>query len=357
MKKLIVILGMLVMALNGFAQYNAAHMRAYYSLTADSTFIFHNDTFYGTTQINSVDTVLVSKDYLSTVIENRYGLVEGGVVVWDSAFVFNVQAASYFINSVLYQSALDTVTLAASHVSLSRIDVIALDVNNNAVVIQGVPAAAPIKPYVNISQQLELTYIFIGAGDVVPVNMLEETIYKESDVGEWVVDGGAGITYYDSLSTNPVFRGTYALRLDSIIHLDTVTFSKPSGTNNTSAYETISFFIKTKTKPDCSVFMFGYFTLNGVRVSTAKWITSTTLFTDTASWHLFSYKITDFIWTESTFDGFSIEYYVWRAFSAIQYKWDGMSIDNMTLQKGVPPPPLIDLSGLVPYTDATKMWI
>jgi hypothetical protein len=135
-------------------------------------------------------------------------LVSGGQVAWESAYTFRVSAASYYIGGLAYASAEDTVTLAAAHATLDRIDVIALDTSGNAVVIAGTAAATPSEPSVDPAAYLKLGIVTVDAATVTPPGLVNVTIYTEAagTPGEWAwTASGPSIVV---ASTNSPHAGT-----------------------------------------------------------------------------------------------------------------------------------------------------
>src|SRR3990167_1236262 len=81
----------------------------------------HNAAYYTEAEVD---------DLISAVSVSPTGsfLLEGGNVVWESGLQFRVSAARYYIESVLYESIEQTITLDAADPADDRIDVIALDI-------------------------------------------------------------------------------------------------------------------------------------------------------------------------------------------------------------------------------------
>jgi hypothetical protein len=168
----------------------------------------------------------------STSLTNIFGcnnLFVGGEVSWrGTGLVFDVNAATYSINCRVYSSPVDSVTLANGDPSNPRIDVIAVDTNGQVVVLQGTPAASPLKPQVDPASQLELSFVTVNTGATVPSGITLETIYDEA----------LGMTTeWDTLqqswtSTNPAnFNNTL-----NTFHLTKAISISNSGTANTNSF-------------------------------------------------------------------------------------------------------------------------
>lgn len=97
MKKILLFLALMVTVTVITAQ-NYYHVRGYYSVRADSSFIFKQDTLFGTTQTSGLDTLLATKAY-----------VDGVAVLGDSVFV-KVTADSIVVNNHLIAPILENDT-------------------------------------------------------------------------------------------------------------------------------------------------------------------------------------------------------------------------------------------------------
>jgi hypothetical protein len=122
-------------------------------------------------------------------------IVSGGQVVWDSAYIFVVSTATYYIDGVLYESAAASVTLGAADVTHDRIDVIAVDDTGAVVVVAGTAAAQPSEPDIDPGSQLKLSIVLVSAATTEPAAALSELLYADN-VGAptewaWTASGAA----------------------------------------------------------------------------------------------------------------------------------------------------------------------
>jgi hypothetical protein len=159
--------------------------------------------------VNTVDADLGDGDLtISEIVEqvvaelesivNGYRLISGGIVQWSGVgYVFNVTRATYKIASTDYDTlASSQVTLATADATFDRIDVFAVDTNNDVVVITGTPASSPVKPQVDPATQLELTSVIVTAGSTTPT-LTDEIIYSENV--EWTgSSSGSGTVNFGS---------------------------------------------------------------------------------------------------------------------------------------------------------------
>lgn len=106
--------------------------------------------------------------------------VVGGVVTWVSGLQFAVTSAKYTIKDKDYSSSSGTITLNAAHVSLPRLDVIALNTSGQIVKITGVASATPLIPQINPATQVYLTTVLVNAGATTPGGVTSLTVYDEN---------------------------------------------------------------------------------------------------------------------------------------------------------------------------------
>lgn len=129
-------------------------------------------------------------------------LLSGGQVVYTgSGLVFNVSAATYYIQGVLYSSAEQQVTLSAAHATLPRIDVIALDTSGTAVKIDGTAAATPLEPDVDPNTQLQLTFVQVPATATSITGITSTSVYLENT--EWTSSTNVGGEVALASTNNP----------------------------------------------------------------------------------------------------------------------------------------------------------
>ena len=174
--------------------------------TLDTSFIGKNG--FTPIVVNESDLQLIP---LAQVQEN--GLISGGIVQWTgNGYEFNISSAIYRIGGNNYASPASIKTLATPDATNDRIDVFAVDINNEVVVITGTPATTPIKPQVNPATQLELTSVIVTAASTTPT-LTDEVVYDENT--EWTgTSSGTGTANFSS-TTSP-YQGTLSIETTNI---------------------------------------------------------------------------------------------------------------------------------------------
>jgi len=206
-----------------------------------------------TTQGVLTDTLWQIKNYTDTSLVNIFdrtcGLVNGGIVSWDSLLVFTVSPSVYRLccDNERRTSDLTQVALSAADPSLPRFDMIGLD-STGVIVVEGTPSADPQQPQPT-GCQIALTYILIGAGATEPTGtdcgvITNLTIYDETGGTEWT-PGTSGLTASFTDTDNP-FHLTKDGDLNSFNQSQSFSFTKGSGTINMNDYYALRFYIRLK---------------------------------------------------------------------------------------------------------------
>lgn len=175
-------------------------------------------------------------------------LVSGGQVVWIGQYQFLVSAATYYIGGSLFTSAQQIITLDASHLTLDRIDVIAVDSTGTVVKITGTAATEPSEPDTDPGSQLKLSIVFVGANTIAPGTSSTEPIYSDFVAsGEWdMATSGAGWTLN---STTDPRSGTMHIDATAVGASSYVEATIPNGgTLDPSLYDFLVFNIKPKSQ-------------------------------------------------------------------------------------------------------------
>ena len=172
-------------------------------------------------------------------------LKSGGLAVWETDLVFRVSTANYYIDSIPYVSAEQTIELDAADDTNPRIDVIALDTSGIVVKISGEPGATPSKPDIDPATQLELTFVLIPALATAPSGITNTDLYLENagTPTEWgATDSGATI---DVNSANNPRTGTKCIELTSAANSNWFLLTDDS-TTSLANQETLVFFVRSK---------------------------------------------------------------------------------------------------------------
>ena len=171
-------------------------------------------------------------------------IISGGIVTWSgTGLVFNVSACSYYIDGLNYNSADATLTLATADPTNDRIDVFAVDINGDAIVITGTPSANPQEPQTDPATQIKLTTVIVGAGATVPSGVTNNMIYDEN-VEAWSKSSNS--LTVDYVNTTTPYVGTYCIlaTTTAAATFKALTFYKASTYANKGDYDIFSFAIK-----------------------------------------------------------------------------------------------------------------
>jgi len=96
-------------------------------------------------------------------------LVSGGIVTWTgTGYVFNVSAASYYIQNTQYASLEQAITLNPADATNPRLDIIGVDDTGTVFKVTGLPAPNPSEPDIDPGTQLKLSIVLVPAASSVP---------------------------------------------------------------------------------------------------------------------------------------------------------------------------------------------
>lgn len=171
-------------------------------------------------------------------------IISGGIVTWSgTGLVFNVSACNYYIDGQNYNSPDSTLTLATADPTNDRIDVFAVDINGDAIVITGTPSANPQEPQTDPATQIKLTTVIVGAGATVPSGVTNNMIYDEN-VEAWSKSSNS--LTVDYVNTTTPYVGTYCIlaTTTAAATFKALTFYKASTYANKGDYDIFSFAIK-----------------------------------------------------------------------------------------------------------------
>ncbi len=142
------------------------------------------------------------------------GLIDGGGIVWLTGYTYKVSAATYSINGIVYASPETIVTLPAADSTYTRIDLIIVDTNNVASVLEGSPAASPVQPTVSPTSEFSLTFITVPPDSTTDPGITTEAIF--TDASSWAAThSGTGVVT-DS-TVNP-YEGVYCIEFTDVSH-------------------------------------------------------------------------------------------------------------------------------------------
>lgn len=168
-------------------------------------------------------------------------LISGGGVSLISNLSVAVSAAEYTIQGTTYTSPQATLTAGTADVSFPRIDVVALNTSGVAVIIPGTATATPVKPDVDPTTQLELTFFLVAAGaTALTTNVVN--IYHENTEYTTTQSGG----HITLASTNNPNLGTKDIEGTAVVAGDYFQFQTPSGTIDLGNNDNLIFWIRSK---------------------------------------------------------------------------------------------------------------
>ena len=252
----------------------------------------------------------------------------GGVVTWISGLTFSVSETGFTIQNNPYVAPFSVITFDPADDTHPRIDVIAVDITGSVVIIKGNPAAEPLKPNIDPTTQLELTFLLIPANATEPAGVTSEIVYNENI--EWVGSTSGVAVNFDS-ATLP-FSGAKCADVGSIGTNDRIVFTA-AAPKNFADYETFTAFIKLKEVTNKQYFLLLEFMLAGVPVSNAIVLLSASV---SLEWQSLAIPISSFQLSGTQFDAVCLR---WSK-SGQQTDHAGFYLDMVKLEKGIQQPPV-----------------
>ena len=124
--------------------------------------------------INTTSETLFYKDLnglwksVDGILGTTTEILSGGIVTWIANYDYDVSAAVYKINGVVYTSPQTTITLDPSDPLLDRIDTFVLTSSGTAIALTGTPDANPVSPTPNPVSQIGISIALVMAGTTEP---------------------------------------------------------------------------------------------------------------------------------------------------------------------------------------------
>ncbi len=169
-------------------------------------------------------------------------LLTGGGVAYTSGLNVIVGASTYSIQGTSYASAQTSLTSDAADGSNPRIDVVALNSAGAAVIIKGTPAATPVKPDVDPTTQLELTFFIVAAGSSA-LSIASTDVYLENAQYTTSQSGGQ----LTLASTNNPRTGAVCIEATAFAANSYGVFTVPAaGTVDLSTRDNLVFYMRSK---------------------------------------------------------------------------------------------------------------
>lgn len=176
------------------------------------------------------------------------GLTSGGIVSWDSLFIFDVTSGLGCVNGKSFSFAQGVVTLSNSDLTNPRFDIIGVDTLGALFHITGTPAPTPVVPIsqVDFQSQLILAIVRIDAGSSSAEGQVSQLIYDEN-VGqptEWVTSG-TGSPLPDPNNTQNPYHLAKAIKCANFSQLFNYSdiHTTPTPVNIQSTYNVLKQFI------------------------------------------------------------------------------------------------------------------
>lgn len=229
----------------------------------DGTFAANSDAKYPSQRASKtyIDDAIASIPNVGSNIGSF--LLSGGGVVWVTGYQFDVSAAQYYIQGVLYSSIQQSITLSAADGTFDRIDVVVVNTSGNVVVVEGVPSSSPSEPDIDPSTQLKLAFVIVYAASTSPV-MFSQSIYEENagSPTEWNWSS-TGSTWNLSSTNNP-YAGTKDIEATNL-GTNSYVQGMATGTVDLSLYTQLNFRIRSKATWNSGRGLYVNFYFNGVK--------------------------------------------------------------------------------------------
>ena len=205
-------------------------------VTADDIFLLNptqDETIRNTEVVNSLTN------------SNADSILSGAVSpINNDGLDFQSTQISYRLsNQTLFAPAIESMTLSDADATLDRIDVFAVGIDSQLVVIEGVPAANPQEPTVEFGTQLRVTAVAINAGGTSASGVSKVVVYDEKlgEPNEWDASENTGtttITVGGSVAVQSGVLSIYGKDVgrDDVIELNSSTPVSLSGLSNITMY-------------------------------------------------------------------------------------------------------------------------
>jgi hypothetical protein len=168
-------------------------------------------------------------------------VLSGGGVAWTgSGLNFVVSPTSYLIAGTQYSCPLTGLTDAAADPSLDRIDAIICDKTGTASFLSGTASATPTPPAIDITSQIQLTFVYVAAGATIPSDVTITDLYHEN--AEWPCTVSGGTVVCNSSSTP--HSGTLNIKYTAAASAAWSQLTIPSGTVDLGQWTNFNLWVK-----------------------------------------------------------------------------------------------------------------
>lgn len=315
--------------------FDSTHLSRRIDQKVDSV-TFNRANAYG---IDTVKYWVNGTSHISGYVPRKDGLIDGGAVTWVSGLTFEVSAALYSINGVVYSSPTTQITLDAANGTNPRIDEFVLTTSGTAIKITGTAAANPAEPQADPATQLRLTSVSIPAGATAPSGIVNTVVYNENV--EWVGSTSGTISAGFNNNTQAV-NGSLSTQILSFSSGSTFRWTTTTPVS-ASTYTTLKFWVRLTANLTNQQNITVEFYKAGVAASTAVQVplTKNTL----NAWQSVTLNISQFAFSQAQFD-------------QIRFQLSGNSanpffIDYVVLQGGIVQSPGLN----TPPLDTANKWV
>jgi hypothetical protein len=168
-------------------------------------------------------------------------VLSGGGVAWTgSGLNFVVSPTSYLIAGTQYSCPLTGLADSAADPSLDRIDAIICDKTGTASFVSGTASATPTPPAIDITSQIQLTFVYVAAGATIPSDVTITDLYHEN--AEWPCTVSGGTVVCNSSSTP--HSGTLNIKYTAAASAAWSQLTIPSGTVDLGQWTNFNLWVK-----------------------------------------------------------------------------------------------------------------
>jgi|TARA_Y100000310_G_C20704425_1_gene834127 hypothetical protein len=131
-------------------------------------------------KVSALVNLVVSQ--IGSVLTNS---LTSGQVIWIEGLTYLFSDIQYWLNSNVYEIESQEVTLPNADSTYSRIDAVYANSNGQLLVLQGQPAPNPVKPLIDNTSQVLITFILVEASASEPSGVSEDIVYSDNLETDW----------------------------------------------------------------------------------------------------------------------------------------------------------------------------
>jgi hypothetical protein len=275
---------------------------------------------------SGVDDLELRVDDLENIVVSPSGtyFTSSVFVTFSGGLDLNVIWPLYYIDGVAYDAGQDTITLDAADDTHSRFDAVIVT-PTGLDKITGVPGENPEQPFIDISQELLVTYVLVGANQT-DLTINDVLVYDENV--EFTVSSNNGTV--DPENTTTPFSGTFNLDCGAFDSTHFIDFTSATPYQRTS-FDQLFFFLYLKATFSNQTYLRLTFYSGAVAVSNTVNISNNTYNysrTLTNTWQQIVVPLSEFVFSQNSFDRIRITF---NGSSS----GDGFKLDYFSLQSGI----------------------